>query len=212
MVSVTIFAMVMVVALGALLTISASERKAETLKSVMTNLNFAMDSMSRSIRTGVNYDGFNCSPSSLPVSAIPTATDCSTGTGTYAIAFQAVQASLPSCVVNQPCVVTYCRGNGSTCSASGTSILRSIYNGTANSGFLPITSSELLISNLSFYVKGAPRGDSLQPRVTITISGYIPLNGGAATQSACIGQGSSATSQCSAFNIETTVTQRLYDQ
>ena len=207
MVSVAIFSMVMVVALGALLTISASERKAETLKSVMTNLNFALDSMSRSIRTGINYDGFTACTPSLPVVGVPTPTDCTTGT--YAIAFQAVTASLGSCVVGSPCVVVYCRGTGNTCSSSGTSILRST-DGGAN--FLAITAPEVQVSNLTFYVKGAPRGDGFQPKVTVTVNGYIPLNGTAATQSSCIGQSTTGAAQCSAFNLETSITQRLYDQ
>lgn len=205
MVSVAIFSMVMVVALGALLSISASERKAETLKSVMTNLDFALDSMSRSIRTGINYD---CVPS-LPIPAVPVPTDCSAGNGSYIIEFQAVEASLPTCMLGSTCVVAYCRGTGGTCSASGTGILRSI-NGAA---FVPITATEVQISNLLFYIKGAPRApaDTFQPKVTITMSGYIPLNG-AGSQASCLGQSSTGSSQCSAFNVETSVTQRLYDQ
>ncbi|HVV38925.1 MAG TPA: type II secretion system protein [Candidatus Paceibacterota bacterium] len=211
MVSVTIFTMVMVVSLGALLTISASERKAETLKSVMTNLNFALDSMSRSIRTGSNYDGFtSCNPS-LPISGIPTPTDCTAAGGSYAIAFQAIDASLAGCPASgTPCIVVYCRGAGSTCSSSGTSLLRSTDGGN---NFSAITAPEVQISNLSFYVRGAPRGDGIQPIVTITLSGYIAINGDAATQNNCLGQVSSgATGQCSAFNIQTSATQRIYDQ
>ncbi len=203
MVSVAIFTMVMVVALGALLSIAAAERKAETIKSVISNLDFALDSMSRSIRTGINYD---CNPS-LPVSGAPT-NDCAASPGATSIGFQAVEASLPGCIIGSPCMVVYCLGNAGSCNSTGTSILRSINNGT----FLPITSSDVIISNFTLYVKGSSRADQVQPKVTITISGFISLNGDAATQSACIGQGGSGTAQCSAFNIQTSVTQRLYDQ
>ncbi len=202
MVSVAIFSMVMVVALGALLSISAQERKAETLKTVMTNLDFALDSMSRSIRTGLNYQ---CNPS-LPIAGVPTATDCPGGS--YIIAFQAVAGSLPSCLPNANCIVVYCRGTGSTCSSSGTTVLRSINNGP----FYPITTTEIQIANLMFYVKGAPRSEGFQPKVTISMNGYIPLSGNATSEASCLAPGSSGSAQCSAFNIETSVTQRLYDQ
>ena len=49
MVSVTIFIIVMVIALGSLLSISEAERKAEQLKTVMNNLNFGLESMARAI-------------------------------------------------------------------------------------------------------------------------------------------------------------------
>lgn len=54
MVSVALFSIVLVVALGAILTVLDSNRKAQTLTSVMNNLNFALESMTRSIKTGVD--------------------------------------------------------------------------------------------------------------------------------------------------------------
>lgn len=167
MVSVAIFTIVMTIALGALLSITAAERKAETIKAVINNLHFALDSMSRSIRTGTNY---NCDSSGG---------DCASG-GTR-LSFLDAQGR----------TVTYCRGNGSACNALGTSLLQS-----TGSGFVEITSSEVKINNFAFYVKGAPLGDNLQPRVTITLSGVVMLN---------------TSTQQSAFDIQTTITQRLYD-
>ena len=55
MVSVMIFSVVMTVALGALLAMSESDRRAEALKSVINNLDFAMDALTRTVRTGYNY-------------------------------------------------------------------------------------------------------------------------------------------------------------
>lgn len=49
---------------------------------------------------------------------------------------------------------------------------------------------------MGFYTKGAPSGDGLQPKVNILISGSVPVSG----------------TQRSAFNLQTSVTQRLYDQ
>ncbi|MCB9805849.1 type II secretion system protein [Candidatus Nomurabacteria bacterium] len=54
LVSVAIFSIVLLVALGAILTIIDANRKAQTLTSVMNNLNFAFDSITRTIKTGVD--------------------------------------------------------------------------------------------------------------------------------------------------------------
>lgn len=58
MVSVAIFSIVMVIALGAILTILDSNRKARTLTEVMNNLNFSIETITRSLKTGVEpgYD------------------------------------------------------------------------------------------------------------------------------------------------------------
>jgi prepilin-type N-terminal cleavage/methylation domain-containing protein len=183
-VSIGIFSVVMVVALGSLLSISAGERKAETIKSVMNNLNFSIESMSRTIRTSYNYGcstaGSNCT------------------SGGPSLIFTSSESGNP--------VYTYCLSNGAALSCSPTancplgavcSILRSV--STINSGeFIPLTAPEVEVSNLTFYVVGAPEGlaDNIQPKVTIAVAGLVKVN----------------ETQNSSFNLQTTVTQRLYDQ
>lgn len=54
MVSVSIFAIVMMMALGTMLTILDSNRKARTLTEVMNNVNFALENITRSMKTGVD--------------------------------------------------------------------------------------------------------------------------------------------------------------
>lgn len=53
MVAVAIFSLVLVIALGAILTILDSNRKARTLTEVMNNLNFSLEMITRSLKTGV---------------------------------------------------------------------------------------------------------------------------------------------------------------
>lgn len=53
LVSVAIFSIVLIIALGAILTVLDSNRKAQTLTSVINNLNFTLEAMTRSIKTGV---------------------------------------------------------------------------------------------------------------------------------------------------------------
>lgn len=56
-VAVGIFTVVMIIAIGALLSMVDASRKTESLKSVVNNMNFAMEGMVRRIRTGSNYSG-----------------------------------------------------------------------------------------------------------------------------------------------------------
>ena len=194
LVSTAIFIIIMVMAMGALLSVSAANNKATSIKTVMDNLNFALSSMSRSIQTGITY---HCGNGSSPP-GLPTPTDCSTG-GTYLV-FQADASVQTGCTTGSTCVVTYCRGSTSgtpSCGSTGSYILRNIYNGSSNSGLIPITAAEVVIDKLTFYVKGAPLGDSIQPKTTIIISGHTQSGG---------------TAPNTTFNVQTSVTQRLYDK
>ncbi|MGB4076232.1 MAG: type II secretion system protein [Minisyncoccia bacterium] len=58
-VAVGIFSIVMLTATGAFLTLIRLDREARLTNNVVTNLSFAVDSIARALRTGVNYD---CSP------------------------------------------------------------------------------------------------------------------------------------------------------
>lgn len=183
MVSVAIFAVIMVMSLGALLSISAADRKAETVESVMNNLNFAVESMTRTIRTGYDY---HCGS--------VTGGDCASG-GTL-FKFTAQDGS----------AVVYAFDNSSACGQTGTvqgCILRSTDGGAT---YLPITAPEVVISNvagtgsgLEFYLRGSAlgsTGDNIQPNVVITITGYVRIS----------------ETQTSPFSLQTSVTQRLYDR
>lgn len=205
LISVAIFAVVMTIALGALLAMTESDRKAQTLKSVINNLNFSLDSMSRAIRTGQLY---HCGSSGT----LSTPQDCSGAGATY-LAFKPADATLS--------MIIYCLGTvAGACSDSGTLLLRSIDGGST---FSAVTASEVKISRLRFIVVGAegfPVGGTafcssnpsnsgcLQPKVTIVMSGFVQSAGSATAVTGCTpGVGS-----CAIFNLQTSITQRLYDQ
>ncbi len=87
MVAVSIFSIVVMVAIGATLSIVGANKKAQALSSVINNLNFAVESMVRDLRTGYNYScgpslGFTCSPSS-PTSVITFYSEQYAGNVTY---------------------------------------------------------------------------------------------------------------------------------
>ncbi len=180
MVSVAIFAIVMTISLGALLAMSESDRKAQTLKSVINNLNFSLDSMSRNIRTGQTY---HCDASQSPLTVVR---DCAStpassfafqpaAGGTYVYRLETSNASL----CGQPAGRVGC-------------LVRSTDGGATYSA---VTSSEVYLNALNIYVTGAESG-YIQPKVTILISGVVSVSG----------------TQNSSFNLQTSVTQRLYDQ
>lgn len=209
LVSVAIFSVVMVIALGALLAISVSDRKAETIKSVINNINFSVESIARAVRIGQSW-GCGTTPG----------TDCST-TGANEIVFtSAPTVSAPNGVVtyyrlespaSDPSAGTVCGQTGNIgCIAKSTA-------GGVDGTWLPITSPEVVITDYStnappsylFYMIGsAPGPDTTQPKLVITLSGYAKVTGGATSQGQC----GTAGNQCSVFHLQTAVTQRIYDQ
>ena len=182
LVSVMIFSIVMMIAVGSLLSMIDANRKAQSLKSVVNNLAFALDNMSRTVRDGNTY---HCGGAPFTAAA-----DCA-GAGSTIIAVEKYGGS-PSNASDQ---VVYCRGSGTLCSDTGTAILRST-DGGAN--YLPITSSEVVIENLRFYVTGSLRSESpkLQPKVLMVVRGYAGVSARVRTE----------------IKLQTTITQRLFDE
>ena len=184
LVSVAIFSVVMLIAVGSLLTMTEASRKAQALKSVMNNLNFALESMSRTIRVGTTY---HCGTSG----SVSGTQDCPQGE-TY-FAFEKSGGDRASSADQ----VVYCLGiadgGAPYCSASGTAILRSTDGGSA---FIAITASEVVIEKLMFYAVGsAPGPDTVQPKVIMTVQGHADITARTRTD----------------FNLQTTIAQRLPD-
>lgn len=148
LVSVAIFTTVMMVATGAVFSIVAANKKTHTLKSVMTNLNFALESMARDIRLGKSYQ---CDD----------AQDCSAGGAKFT--FKASRDINGDLVLDND-FVDY--------TLVGGAIERYVYGGLTGTNRALITAPEIHITNLRFYVSGTSLSDTLQPKVVITIQGY----------------------------------------
>jgi prepilin-type N-terminal cleavage/methylation domain-containing protein len=179
LVSVAIFSIVMVMALGSLLALSAADRKAETLKSAIDNLTFGLDSMSRAIRTGY---GYHCGSGGT----LAAPQDCN-GTGANYLTFTGSDGKR---VYYQLDTTT------SVCGQAGT--IGCIERSSDGATWLPITSPDLVIQNYGylFHVVGAPTGDNVQPKVIMTINATVTVS----------------TNQTTSVHMQTTVTQRIYDQ
>ena len=187
-VAVALFAIVMMVSVGALLALSAANKKAQALQSVMNNLNISLDSMVRNLRTGTD---FYCGVGAYQPDG---AGDCSGGGP--AITFTCNPAT-PDCVPgNRWAYQFYCPValTDGACPTQG-SIQRSEENGTPGT-WEQITSPDISISSMAFYVVGTAKGDDIQPKAIIVIEG----NAG----------GGSAKTQTS-FHLQTTAVQRQLD-
>jgi prepilin-type N-terminal cleavage/methylation domain-containing protein len=174
MVAVTLFSVVMLVSTGALLALIDATRKAQALQSVMNNLNVAVDSMVRSVRMGTNY---HCGSGGV----ITAPQDCASG-DTY-FAFESFGGS--SVTSADQYMFQY---NPTT-----KRIYRSTNGGTT---WFTLTAPEVQIDDLKFYTVGTTIGDSLQPKVVISIKGTA---------------GADKQKTKATFNIQATAVQRLLD-
>ena len=183
MVAVSLFAIVMLVGVGALLSLVQANARAQAINSVMNNLNAALESMSRTIRVGTTY---HCETSSTPPSP-----------GILALPQDCPTASYP----NTNVLFAFEGANGDPNNPNdqivyrlhGTQLERSLAAG-ASGTFVAITAPEVSIDQFNFYVIGSARGDGVQPRVLMRIQGSALVPGGQ-TQ----------------FTVQASVVQRLLD-
>lgn len=172
LVSVSLFAIVMLISMGSILSVFEANKKSQTLRAVMDNLNFTLEAMTRTIRFGTNY---HCD---YTVGTLTSPRDCVAGANSISV--------LDSSGLNQ---VTY--------KLSGSRIARTV-NGGAD---YYLTSSDVTIQNLKFYVFGSTKysngNDLYQPQVIIVVGGYAGSTTKPKIQST--------------FSLQTTVSQRVFD-
>ena len=201
LVSSAIFTVVSIVAVGAVLTINAANRKTQAIRAVVDNLNFAMESMSRKLRTGSNYHcaisgdtfysstGFSAPPADVSEGECGQPKD-----GASAMMFTSAENITANNNVGiQGSSVAY----GRVAQVSGCQLTTPVCRGKIQVAYfgkepVDMTPPEVDIQDLHFYVQG--KGGGRQPRVLISIAGLITLK---------------KEKIDTPFNIQTTVTQRL---
>ena len=151
LVSVGIFSIVMLVATGSVFTIVAANKKTHTLKSVMTNLNFALESMAREIRVGT---GYQCGLSGG---------DCTLGDTSFRFTSN---RDFDGDGLNDTLEYSF------AVDANSKGRLYQRRYGTDPSP-VPITASEINITSMKFYVIGSSASDGKQPKLLITITGSV---------------------------------------
>lgn len=154
-VAVALFAIVMMVCVGALLSLVNANRKAQALQSVINNVNIALDGIVRNTRMGSNYHGAG-GDASCGASDYTTPHDCPNG-GTI-FAFEPY-GNTPS---DRPWIYTFAQDENGV-----GRIYRSENGGTP----IAITAPEVSIQTMQFYVVGSTSGDTTQPKVVIVVEG-----------------------------------------
>ncbi len=150
-----VFAVVMVIAVGSLISLVEANHKAQTLKTVVNNLHFALENMSRNIRTGSRY---HCGSGSILVP-----TDCPT-TPKSELVFRARDGSYLIYELVSGAIMRSKSDDGGVLLDPG--------------NFIPITAPEITVDTLNFYVSGAEedekgKGNQEQPRVLLVVKGSM---------------------------------------
>jgi prepilin-type N-terminal cleavage/methylation domain-containing protein len=173
MVSVAIFSVVMVIVGAAYLNLINLDQQARAVDEDADNISFVIDSMARAIRTGTSY---NCDQSGA-------LNNYCASTAGNSFSFTDSAGEIDTYILSNN-RIGECLNYSSICT-SGVS------------AFQYITSPDITVTNLSFYVRGAPKGDNLQPQVMFSVTGKI--NSAKATQAPV------------SFTIESSATQRAID-
>ena len=153
-VSVGLFALVMLIVTGAYFSLIALDRRARATNQVVSNLSFAMDTMMRGIRTGTN---FRC------IDGSPDTDGNSTNGNCHSFSYTDTILSKTVTYISNPTNNTIGRCEGPL--------------PCTNTNASPLTDSTITIQTLTFYVRGAGTNAapnwSQQPHVTFVVSGVI---------------------------------------
>jgi prepilin-type N-terminal cleavage/methylation domain-containing protein len=187
MVSVSLFAMVMTLSLGAILSIIDGNKKAQAINSVSNNLNFAVDSMVRDIKTGYAY---TCSSEKylIPNPEVASSNVVSGGNGCDNTPDGVGSLSLISTITGTKRSVNYYVSQDPVTNKGR--IWRVTSDDPGNQ--YPVTSAEVDIKTFKFYVTNPVTDYSGQPRVFLVIKGTANVN----------------KTQTSDFAIQTLISQR----
>lgn len=180
-VATALFSIVMLVSVGALLSLVGANHKVQSLQSVMDNLNISLDGMERAIRMGSNFHGaggdLNCGGSDYQ-----TTHDCVDGGTIFAFEPYGNTSS------DQPWIYSY------------DAVTKRLYKSENGAAPIAITAPEVSIDSLKFYVVGSDRGcsvtpcDTVQPKVVIVVKGTAGADKAKTT-----------------FHVQVTAVQRLLD-
>lgn len=184
LISISVFLVIMTITMGSVVSIVNAGRKSRSVSSVMTNLNFTLEVMSRELKFGSSY---NCSYSATfppPAPAwSPHPTQNCTGNSGNTISFVTTDGIQTVYTIN------------------GTQIMKSIQGG-AQGTYVGVTAPDVIVQALKFYVfNSSPQSvapsDNAQPRVILQVRGYAGSTNQASSQSS--------------FSLQTTLSQRALD-
>ncbi len=193
-VSIGLFTVVAFVATGALLKTVDENRKSQSLKTTTTNINFALESMSREMRVGTNFycvDNTNDVNTPLLASSF---SNCPTfTTSDWTVAFYPSNTSSGPPCNTKPLIYAYRFKNGTIWKAE----TKACGDDVKDVDFNPILSEDIILTKAQVRVI---TGDKIKSYLQIHIKGYsdgkkIKLK----------------ESNRSYFDIQTTISQRVSD-
>ena len=150
LVAIGVFSVVATVAVSSVLMSLRANRKIRSTQTVINNLGYALESMTRAIRVGTHY---HCDVNVGPITA---RRDCSSAASSFAFESSGGDRGDP----NDQVVYRL----------NGTTIERSLDGGASYS---PFTAAEVVVERLQFFVEhAAALPDQNQPFVIMTIEGY----------------------------------------
>ena len=186
LVSLSLFTAAFFIATSAFLSVVNADRKSRGTRIATDNLNLMLEDMSRKIKTGSSY---SCGGN-------PGVADCSTPQSVFAFTDQNNVRTIYKRGVGFGAITAGTAASGCGPGAGYKSTQGCVLRSDGGAAFLPSTSPEIDITNLSFYVSGsAPWPDTKQPVTVVSLDGSL---------------GSQASAQVD-FKIQTAITQRSYD-
>lgn len=153
-IAIGLFALIASMSIGAVITIFDANRRSESSKTVVDNLNYSIENMTRTVRFGTTYHcGIN--------DTLSNPRDCNNGEDSLVVQFDVDKDGTPDTVVYRLC---------------GTAIKRSD-NGITDCNdpnMKAVTSSDTVIEYMKFYVIGSDESPKLkQPFVIVVIKGHV---------------------------------------
>jgi prepilin-type N-terminal cleavage/methylation domain-containing protein len=161
MVSLALFIIVVLALIGSLYTVNDASRKVQAMRTVMDNLNFAMESISRTVRTSENIvcsgvGSFNCAIG---------------GTGSPEIAMNSTLGERQKVEYRWNSVNKSVEKKTTNLNDAG------LPTGVSTS-WQAITSPEISVDHMVFYVDGADPLDKKQPGVAVQLDGVASVPNG----------------------------------
>ncbi len=178
--------MVIVAAIGTFLVLVDANTRTQQAQLIMTNLTFALDSMTREVRTGkawVCEDDWD-----QAVRSEGSTRDCVSGKSISILETSKRLTGNPALFGNNRITYQWKEVGGKG------RIYRKL--GTTGS-WIPLTSSEVDIDSMTFLVSGTNLTDNVQPQATIVIKGTIG--------------NTSIPNKYKTFTLQTTITQNTID-
>ncbi|MCX6752230.1 MAG: prepilin-type N-terminal cleavage/methylation domain-containing protein [Candidatus Nomurabacteria bacterium] len=194
MISVSLFLIIVMVGMGALLNADMLHNKSKSMRSIMDNLSFIMEDMSRNIRTGYNYRCYESGtwPGISQQSVFNTPQSCISG---GVLVFEEAHGkNLLTTPPDTNATDQWIYKIESTDGGLTFDISKSVDGGVT---WVQMNSDEVSLNGVSgFSVIGAEAGDNQQPFVTIKLVGNINLQNNIQTP----------------FSLQTSVSQRQIDR